>query len=111
MMPTLSNRNLRLIASGWQNSPIVRITSAQESSVTSNVDSAVSGQTGQTPNLANPAGTYPANQSFSDWINKSAFALPPTGSYGNLGLNNIKGPGFFTLDVSLVRDFKPVTTC
>ena len=104
--PAFSNRALRLIATGWQVSPIVRITSAQEFSVTSNVDTAVSGQGGQTPNLVNPAAIYPANQSVTNWISASAFANPPTGSYGNLGLNNIKGPGYFTLDVSFVRNFK-----
>jgi hypothetical protein len=104
--PSLSKRSLRLIATGWQLSPIVRITSAQEFSVTSNVDSAVSGQSGQTPNLVNPGAIYPANQSVTHWINASAFANPPTGSYGNLGLNNIKGPGYFTLDVSLARNFR-----
>jgi hypothetical protein len=104
--PEFSNRALRLIATGWQVSPIVRITSAQEFSVTSNVDTAVSGQAGQTPNLVNAAAIYPANQSVTNWISASAFANPPTGSYGNLGLNNIKGPGYFTLDVSFVRNFK-----
>jgi hypothetical protein len=74
--------------------------------VTSNVDSAVSGQSGQTPNLVNPGAIYPANQSVTHWINASAFASPPTGNYGNLGLNNIKGPGYFTLDVSLARNFR-----
>jgi hypothetical protein len=104
--PAFSNRSLRLIATGWQVSPIVRATSAQEFSVTSNVDSAVSGQSGQTPDLVNPTGIYPANQSVTHWINASAFAIPPTGSYGNLGLNNIKGPGYFTLDVSFARNFR-----
>jgi hypothetical protein len=106
MTPTFSNRTLRLVATGWQVSPIVRITSAQEFSVTSNVDTAVSGQAGQTPNLVDPSGIYPANQSVTHWIDASAFANPSTGNYGNLGLNNIKGPGYFTLDLALVRNFR-----
>ena len=115
MTPAFSNRTLRLIAGGWQVSPIVRITSAQEFSVTSNVDTAVSGQGGQTPNY-NGANAYTSDRNACQsppcvaWLAPNsvsgAFATPATGSYGNLGLNNFKGPGYFTLDVSFVRNFK-----
>ena len=54
----------------------------------------------------NPVGIYPANQSYSNWLNKAAFSTPANGTYGNLGLNNIKGPGNFNVDMSLVRIFK-----
>jgi hypothetical protein len=113
--PEFSNRALRLIVTGWQVSPIVRITSAQEFSVTSNVDTAVSGQSGQTPNY-NGANAYTSDRNACQsppcvaWLAANsvsgAFSTPATGSYGNLGLNNFKGPGYFTLDVSFVRNFK-----
>ncbi len=58
----------------------------------------------QTPNqvLANP---YPANQTLSNWINAAAFAPAAPGTYGNLGYNNLKGPGIFQLNVALSRTF------
>jgi hypothetical protein len=58
---------------------------------------------------ANP---YPSNQSVNGWINKSAFAyipgtpgapLPP--AYGNLGYNNMKGPGVFQFNLAVSRNF------
>jgi hypothetical protein len=103
--PTFSNRALRLAVTGWEISPIVRITSAQEFTVTSGVDTALSAMPGQTPNLVN-ANPYPANQTVTNWISASAFAVPAPGTYGNLGYNNMKGPGFFTFDMSLVRTFR-----
>jgi hypothetical protein len=103
--PVFSNRAVRLLATGWQVSPIVRITSAQEYTVTSGVDSALSTMPGQTPNLVN-LNPYPAHQTVNNWVNASAFAAAAPGTYGNLGYNNMKGPGYFTLDLSLVRSFR-----
>jgi hypothetical protein len=105
--PTFSNKLLRAAATGWQISPILRIQSAQEFTVTAGLDTALSGVStaGETGNLVNPSGIYPASQNYTNWLNRSAFGTPGNGSYGNLGLNNMKGPGIFTLDMSLVRTF------
>jgi Carboxypeptidase regulatory-like domain/TonB dependent receptor len=101
--PKFTSRMLRIIAGNWQISPIMSIKSSQFFTVTSGVDSALSGQTGETPNLTgNP---YPAKQGPSGWISSSAFAPAAAGTYGNLGYNNIKGPGVFQLDVALSRTF------
>ena len=48
---------------------------------------------------------YPANQTVSNWINASAFAPAAPGTYGNLGYNNLKGPGIFQLNMALSRNF------
>lgn len=53
----------------------------------------------------NPDAVYPSNQSVSHWINTSSFALPALVTYGNLGLNNIKGPGVFQFNMALSRTF------
>jgi hypothetical protein len=105
--PRFSNTFLRKVASDWQVSPIARIQSAAEFTVTAGIDTALSGvaTAGETVNLTNPSGIYPSNQSYTNWLNKSAFTMPGNGTYGNLGLNNIKGPASFTFDLSLVRIF------
>ena len=102
--PKFSNRALRMFASGWQISPLLKIRSAQFFTVTSGVDTALSGQTGQRPNLLNPD-PYPANQGVASWVLPSAFGTPALGNYGNLGNYNLKGPGTFQLDMSLTRTF------
>jgi hypothetical protein len=40
------------------------------------------------------------------WIDPAAFSVPAPGTFGNLGRNTLRGPGYQTLDVSLVRDIR-----
>ena len=103
--PKFSGRLLRLLASDWEVAPILQIKSSQFFTVVSGTDRALSTAAGQTPNLVqtNP---YPANQSVTSWVNPSAFALPALGTYGNLGQNNMRGPGIFQLNMGLSRTFQ-----
>ena len=103
--PRFSSRTLRLLASDWQVAPILQIKSAQFFSVVPGTDRALTTAPAQTGNLINPDQIYPSNQSVSQWINPSAFALPALGTYGNLGLNNMKGPGVFQFNMALSRTF------
>ena len=103
--PEFSNRALRMLASNWQVSPIMKIKSSQFITVTNGgADTALTGQPTQTPNLVgNP---YPSGQNVNNWLNPAAFASPAAGSYGNLGLNDVKGPGVFQFDMALTRMFR-----
>jgi hypothetical protein len=108
--PRFSGRTLRTIASNWQLSPILRLTSATFFTVLSGVDTALSGQTGETPNLAPGVSPYVTDRSCSSapcatWITSKAFSSAAPGAYGNLGYNNLKGPGLFSLDLALSRIF------
>ena len=102
--PRFSGRALRIIASDWQVAPILNIRSAGEFSVYTGTDQALTTVASQPPNLVslNP---YPATQTINHWINASAFAPAALGTYGNLGYNNLKGPGAFQLDLALSRQF------
>ena len=101
--PKFSNRAVRLLASDWQFAPHLEIKSAAYFTVVSGVDRALTTTPNQTPNLVgNP---YPTNQSVDSWITRSAFANPDLGTYGNLGYNNLKGPGVFQLNLALSRNF------
>lgn len=102
--PRFANRALRLVASNWQVAPIMEIKSAQEFSVFTGTDQALTTVANQPPNLVNP-NPYPSNQTVNNWINASAFAPAPLGTYGNLGYNNMKGPGVFQLNLALSRTF------
>jgi hypothetical protein len=101
--PRFSSRALRILTSDWQFAPNLEIKSAQFFTVTTGSDIALTTVTNQTPNLVS-ANPYPSNQMPSHWINKSAFQTVP-GSYGNLGYNNLKGPGVFQLNLALSRNF------
>jgi hypothetical protein len=105
--PKFSNRGLRLVAGNWQVSPIMKIKSGTFFTVTGGVDYALNGSplsTGERPNqvLASP---YAANKTIDHWLNPAAFAAPAPGNNGNLGANNILGPGMFQLDLAVSRTF------
>jgi hypothetical protein len=103
--PKFSSRALRMVASNWQMAPILQIRSAQFFTIVPGTDRALTTEPAQTGNLLDPNGLYPAGQNVNNWINKTAVALPALGTHGNLGLNNIKGPGVFQLNLALSRTF------
>ena len=111
--PKYSGRVMRILASDWQFAPNLEIKSAQLFTVTSGSDRALTTTPNQTPNLVS-ANPYPSNQTVDHWICGSAvttscgspaFALPALGTYGNLGYNNLKGPGVFQLNLAVSRNF------
>jgi hypothetical protein len=46
------------------------------------------------------------DKSVQNYFNPRAFALPATGTIGNLGMASIEGPGSWNVDVSLSRVFR-----
>jgi hypothetical protein len=44
--------------------------------------------------------------SFATWFNPAAFTIPAQGTYGLQSRNTLRGPGFWTWDVSLRKNFK-----
>jgi Carboxypeptidase regulatory-like domain/TonB dependent receptor len=102
--PKFSNHAVRVLASDWQVAPILTIKSAQFFSVLAGPDRALTTVPGQPAQLKN-TNPYPTNQSVDHWLDPSAFGPPDLGTYGNLGLNNLKGPGVFQLNLSLSRNF------
>ena len=109
--PAFSGKILRRIGSDWQISPIVAVKSAQFFSVITGVDGALSGQPIETPNRLTGVNPYDINPSCPNapcvrWITSGAFSPPAAGTYGNLGLNNLKGPGVVQVDLALSRMFR-----
>jgi len=102
--PKFSNRALRILGSDWQVAPILQIKSAAFFTVYSGTDRALTTVASQTPNLVS-SNPYPSGQNINNWVSRSAFANPDLGSYGNLGYNNLKGPGVFQLNMALSRTF------
>jgi hypothetical protein len=102
--PQFSNTTLRAVGSGWRFSPIFRILAGSQMTVTTSLDRALTGITGQRVNqvLENPYG----DKSLKNYLNPAAFALPALGTYGNLGSRNITGPRNWQFDVSVSRMFR-----
>jgi len=119
LTPKFTNRAVRMLASDWQFAPSMEIKSAQFFSALAGADTALSSVPGQTAKLIN-TNPYPSNQNIDHWVDPNAIGgactaaqtlagqtanCVPLGTYGNLGINNLKGPGVFQLDLALSRNF------
>ena len=102
--PRYSNRAVRWIAGDWQLSPIVGAHTGSYFPVTTGL-TALNGIGAQRPNqvLSN---VYCANRTINCWMTASAFVNPAPGGFGSLGVDNLVGPGYFDVDVALMRQFR-----
>ena len=57
----------------------------------------------QRPDLVPGASIYAANRTIYNWFNPAAFAVPAKGTWGNLGRNVARGPGFWEVDSALEK--------
>ncbi len=107
--PHFSSSALQWIAGNWQLAPIVGIHSGSYFTVTTGVDNALNGIPGQRPNVISDPYCLPRtispNLANNCWLNKSAFTNPAAGTFGNLGVNSLEGPGYIDLDLSVSRRF------
>jgi outer membrane receptor protein involved in Fe transport len=103
-----SGRAAKAILGGWQVNGFFSAQSGTPFTVVSGTDRALAGSGSQRPNLVgNPYldTGRPRAQLLQQYFNPAAFALPPTGQYGNSGRNTIYGPGRYNLDSSIFRMF------
>lgn len=103
--PHYSSRALQWIAGDWQLAPIVGAHTGSYFGVTTGVDNALTGIGAQRPNQVLPS-VYCTNKTINCWMNALAFASPAPGTLGDLGINNLEGPGYFDVDVALSRQFR-----
>ncbi len=95
----------RVITAGWQLAPIVTASSGAPITLTDGgKDISLSGQLQDRPNVVSP-NAYLNAHTTSAWFNTSAFAIQPTGTFGNLGRDSLNAPGAINVDVSASRVF------
>jgi hypothetical protein len=99
---------------GWAFSPILTLSSGTPLNLTESKNPSNSGGTADRPNLVgNPhqAGTIAGNpscvapaggtHSTAQWFNPCAFAVQPSGTYGNAPRNSIVSPSLVNLDAAI----------
>jgi hypothetical protein len=98
------NKCLGWVVGGWEISGILSLQTGRPFTVLVNTDNAnVLGNVDR-PNVVGNANAGP--KTVQQWINVSAFQLAPAGTFGNEGRNNVTGPGYKNLDISLSRVFR-----
>jgi hypothetical protein len=102
--PQFDNRLAAAVLGNWQFSPIVRWQSGNRSSVTTGVDTALTGLGGQraVQGLDDPYGSGAP----SAYLNRAAFTSPAAGTYSTLKPFTIVNPSQFNNDFALTRTFR-----
>lgn len=72
-------------------------------SLTTNPSGSLLGAGADRPNLVAGTSLVPTNQSPDNWINRDAFTLPTTGTFGSAGRNIVRGPSIKNLDFSFAK--------
>jgi hypothetical protein len=96
---------VRALTGGWQASGILSAASGPYLTVTTGVDTALTGQPNQRANqvLDDP---FMPNRTFAQWLNPAAFQPVNTmtpGTYGTMPIDAFRGPGRWNVDMSLTR--------
>jgi hypothetical protein len=98
----------RHILNGWQTNGILQLRSGDPITILSgSSDNSKSGQLRdravQTTGDPYGPGACGSTSRCVDYLNPAAFANNPVGAYGTLGKGPVRGPGYATWDVSLMR--------
>lgn len=92
---------VRPMLENWQLNGITTLQTGGPLNITVPFDNSGTGEFRDRPNLVGDA--HVAFNPTGPYLNPSAFALPPAGTYGNLGRNVFRGPGLNNFDMSIVK--------
>ncbi len=100
----------RQVVYGWQTTGVVTLETGRPFNITVPFDNANVGARGnfQRPNLVGdpfPSGWNKTYGPGGYYFNTAAFAVAPQYSFGNLGRNALRGPGFHNVDFGLYKNF------
>ena len=108
--PRFANNVLRKLASDWSLSTIYQQRSGAPITVALGLDQALNGFISNTGVQQRPnqilAGPYGDRSSLTNYINRAAFAVPALGTYGNAGVSNVVGPGYWDWSQAVSRQFR-----
>ena len=102
------NKAVNSLVGGWSLNGIFSAYTGYAFTVTSGVDNARTGTGGQRADLVgNPyiSGDRSRGQRIAAWLNASAFTTNALNTYGTLGRNVFRGPGFASVDSGLAKKF------
>jgi hypothetical protein len=97
--------------SGWELSGLISARTGVPVNITVSTPASAlpdgNNSSAQRPDLVAGASLIPASgQTVNNWINLSAFAVPLSGTWGNLGRNAVRGPDLWQADTALGKDVR-----
>jgi hypothetical protein len=95
------------LVGGWELSGIASATSGRPLDILvdrSSSDLPDANTRNQRPDLLPGVSIYPAHQTINNWFNPAAFVTPAPGTWGTLGRNVGRGPGYYEIDTALEKE-------
>jgi hypothetical protein len=92
---------------GWEVNSILKFQNGEPVNVLTGQDNSGTAEGEDRATITGPAltGNESVQQhSFAQYLNQSSFAVPTAATYGNLGRNQVIGPGFGNVDLSLLKN-------
>ncbi len=113
-LPVLRNRGLPArIAGGWELSGSMYFSSGAPFSIATGADTAaLGGSRGLGNQRAQQVGNpfldtgRPEQQLIAEYFNSAAFVSPAVGTFGNTGRDILTGPGSFTINTAVLKNFR-----
>ncbi|HTS60686.1 MAG TPA: TonB-dependent receptor [Candidatus Acidoferrales bacterium] len=106
LLPFQWDRNgfTRRLAQGWSVAPIVNLQSGNPFSPIIPTADPSSLETFDRPNVVAGQPLTLPNPAPNLWLNRAAFSLPATGTFGNAGRNILTAPGFEDIDFAISKN-------
>ncbi len=92
---------------GWEVNGILKLQDGEPVNILSGQDNSGTGENEDRASITGPALNKDRSvQQYSDaqYLNPNSFTLPAAGTYGNLARNQVSGPGFEDVDLSLLKN-------
>jgi outer membrane receptor protein involved in Fe transport len=97
----------KVLTAGWEVNSILKFQGGEPVNVVSGADNSGTTEYQDRAEITGPAINSDRSiqqNSYAQYLNQNSFAVPALGTYGNLGRNQIYGPGFEDVDLSLLKN-------
>jgi Carboxypeptidase regulatory-like domain len=97
----------KVLTQGWEVNGILKFQNGQPVNVLTGQDNSGTAEGEDRASITGAATT--GNESvqshaYAQYLNPNSFAVPTSGTYGNMGRNQVVGPGFGDVDLSLIKN-------
>jgi len=97
----------KALTRGWEVNGILKFQNGQPVNVLTGHDNSGTGEGEDRASITGPAlnsDRSVQSHSYAQYLNPNSFVVPASGTYGNLGRNQVVGPGFGDVDLSLLKN-------
>jgi hypothetical protein len=97
----------KVLTQGWEVNSILKFQNGQPVNILTGQDNSGTAEGEDRANITGPAlnsNRSVQQNSHAQYLNPNSFAVPASGTYGNMGRDQVVGPGFGDVDLSLLKN-------